>query len=156
MEDVNTRKRRKKIHQYVRNWTIWNKSDEFWNSVVNSLFYGAFSSLSSSSSLNSLRSTVDYRPTLPRFIRTLLGSQKLQSLHQALHFTAHIVACAGTGLRGTWCWLLFARPLQVLQPLRLNTPPLSFPARSIGELACSLRKIPRQYLRQKLVTPLFW
>ena len=35
----------------MRNWTIWNKSDEFWNSVVNSLFYGAFSSLSSSSSL---------------------------------------------------------------------------------------------------------
>ena len=150
---MNTRQRRKKIHQYLTNWTIWNKSDEFWNSAVNSLFYGAFSPLSSSSL--SVRSTVDYRPTLPRLIRTLVGSQKLQSLQTSSSFYCAYRSLR-TGLRGTWCRLLFARRLRILQPLRLNTPPPSSPARSIGELACSLRKIRRQYLRQKLVTPLFW
>ena len=84
-----------------------------------------------------------------------MGSQKLQSLQ-----TSSSLYCAyrslRTGLRGTWCRLLFARRLQVLQPLRLNTPPPSSPARSIGELTCSLCKIRRQYLRQKHVTPLFY
>ena len=71
--------------------------------------------------LNSLRSTVDYRPTLPRLIRTLVGSQKLQSIQPSSSLYCAYRSLR-TGLRGRWCRVLFARRLQVLQPLRLNTP----------------------------------
>ena len=88
---MNTRQRRRKIHQYLTNWTIWNKSDEFWNSAVNSLFYGAFLPLSSSS----LKLTPQYCWLQHYLVWFALwwARRNYRACKQALHFTARIVAC---------------------------------------------------------------
>ena len=95
---MNTRQRlKKKIHQYLTNWTIWNKSDEFWNSAVNSLFYGAFSPLSSSSSSSSLKLPPQFcwlQVDTTSFDSHFGGlAETTEACTQALHFTARIVAC---------------------------------------------------------------
>ena len=112
--------------------------------------------------LNSLRSTVDYRPTLPRLIRTLVGSQKLQILQ-----TSCSLYCAyrrlRTGLRGMWCSLKGGVSTSLRETTAGPTAPsVSYspsilPSECDWELAYSLRNIRRQCFGQNSVKrfPLF-